>query len=160
MNANGTHVESTAPRPWQFSLRTALIGMTVMALLLATNFLGIVGFHYPRAVENDPLLAPIRVQAIDQERFVLEDGRVLHVVSPSHIELSEKLAGSGNRIDVEEYQPGQVQVFVSERIFVCGMPWARVIEIPLIPDDIPINRRVAVAFAKLEASERVAANRE
>jgi hypothetical protein len=160
MNSNGMHVESVAARPWQFSLRTAWIGMTVIALLLATNFLGIVGFHYPRAVENDPLLAPVRVQAIDKERIVLEDGRVLRVVSPPLIELSEKLAGSDIRIDVEEYQPGRVQVFVSERGWICGTPWVRLIEIPLIPDDIPINRRVPLAFAKLEASDKVAANRE
>ena len=49
------------------------------ALFFGTNGCGLIGFHYPRAVENDPLLAPIRVVSVQGNSLCLEDGRVLQV---------------------------------------------------------------------------------
>ena len=52
--------------------------MLVAAILTATAT-GHISFHYLRAVNNDPLLAPVRVVSVQGDNLHLEDGRVIHV---------------------------------------------------------------------------------
>ncbi len=58
-------IESRPPRRWfQFTVRSLLFVTVLVALFFGTNGCGLIGLHYPCAVENDPLLAPMRVLSV------------------------------------------------------------------------------------------------
>jgi hypothetical protein len=150
MNTDARHGDETS-RPWQFSLRTLFACMSLVSLFLATEFFGITTFRYPRAFENDPLIAPIGVAMLDGDEIRLTDGRVLRFIDAPDLALIEqKLNAGDHRVDIEEYEAGRFIVYVKERGWICGTPWARLISIPLIPQDVPINHRVQLWFASVE----------
>jgi hypothetical protein len=143
--------QPATPKPgvrwFQYSLRTLLLATLLVALFFGTNGFGVVGLHYPRVVENDPLLAPVRVLSVQNNTLHLEDGRVLNVDQLlAEGSLAESIQASDNRVDVESNGPKAVMVFIRTRGWICGTPWARPLNIRLIPDDIPINRRECIGF--------------
>lgn len=107
----------------------------VIALL---NVLGVVGFRYPRVVENDPLLSPVLVAGVTGDRLMLDDGRVFKVIPAEN--LADAIRESGNRVDVEQ-TGGETLIYVKRRGWLCGTPWAALVRIPLFADDVNINRR-------------------
>jgi hypothetical protein len=133
---------------FQFRLRTLLFAVAFTALFFATNGFGIVGLRYPRAVENEPLLSPIRVTAINGNALTLGDGRVLEVADCRY-PLDEAIARSDDQIDVEVSDETSLVFFhVKRRSWICGMPWVRVVNIRLIPEDVPRNRREMVGYGR------------
>ncbi|QDU92660.1 hypothetical protein [Lignipirellula cremea] len=148
MGDNSPAEPPAGPRPFQFRLRTLLIGTLCVAVFLATDGLGVVGLHYARAVDNDPLLAPVRVVRAKKNRLELADGRVLRVESTS--EFDAWIKTSSDQVDLELHEETRyVTVFGKTRGWICGTPWIRLINIPLIPDDVPINRRQIIAYGEI-----------
>jgi hypothetical protein len=143
--------ESHLQRRWSRLGRWALL----LAALLAATFLGaygcgLVGLHYMRAVDNDPLVAPVRVLSVQKSTLRLEDGRALQVdhLLRHDVPLRELIEASGNWVDVEPDGPQTLIVFVKTRRGICGTPWAQPVSIPLIPDNVPVNRREQIGTAK------------
>jgi hypothetical protein len=127
----------------RYRLRTLFLFQTlvfVVPILLSAS--GIVGFHYPRAIDNDPLRSPVYVAHVDATRLVLEDGREFEFANGNH-EPAVMSGQFGNRVDLELQPDGTYTVYRQRTgLFICGTPWARPINIPLVPDDIPLNARL------------------
>lgn len=117
--------------------------------LLACCFLGIIQLHYPRPIENDPLLSPVEVELVSGYTLRLRDGRVFSV-DTSEESLEKIIEESGYRVDIEPLpQSSHSVVYTKRRGWICGLPWLGVINIPVIPDDVPINRRERIGTATL-----------
>ena len=134
-----------------FRLNTPLFRHLFLILLglLVCCFLGIIQLHYPRVLENDPLLKPVDVQSVSGFTLTLRDGRVF-TVDTSEESLERTIEESGYRVDIEPLpQSSHSFVYVKRRGWICGTPWLGVINIPVIPDDVPINRRKQIGTAAL-----------
>src|SRR5262245_8023178 len=99
----------------------------VFALLFAGTSLGIIQFHYPRAVENDPLLSPFSVSSVIGDNLILEDGRRFQVLG-SRESLDTVVEESQYRVDLEP-DGDDIYVFVKRRGWICGTPWVALIQI-------------------------------
>jgi hypothetical protein len=130
--------------------RFFVILLSVALAIFLLERLRVIGFRYPRVVENDPLLAPINVTSIEGDQWTLEDGRVLHMTIIDDREQPQFRAGQPQlRVDLQQ-EGSDTIVFVKRRSWVCGTPWACEIKIPLFPDDVSINRREPIGFAKVD----------
>ncbi|MDH5676573.1 MAG: hypothetical protein OEZ06_30925 [Myxococcales bacterium] len=107
---------------------------------------GFVGFHYPRIIENDPFRNPVRVASVEGTTLTLEDGRRLRLETTRDADLYHRVKASEFFVEVEDFGE-ESYVAVKERMWLCGTPWAYMIRIPLIADDVPINRLVPLGFA-------------
>jgi hypothetical protein len=115
--------------------------------LFVCCFLGVIQLRYPRVLENDPLLKPVAVQSVSGVTLTLRDGRVL-TVDTSEDSLEKIIEESGYRVDIEPLpRSSHSVVYVKHRGWICGTPWLGVIEIPVIPVDVPINRREQIGTA-------------
>ncbi len=86
----------------------------------------------------------MNVRSVTDTQFTLEDGRTFDLVWCSE-PLDEVMKKSEHRVDLEILDAQRVTVvYAKERQFVCGMPWSGLIEIPLIPDYVPRNRRIEI----------------
>jgi hypothetical protein len=129
---------------WLFALQAA-----VLLLLSIACSLRIIQFHYPRAVDNDPLLSPVVVESVSGNTIVLQDGRTLHVEAYDE-PLDQIIQESEFRVDVESAgDDSNLVIFAKRRGWICGTPWTGLIEIPLIADDVPINSREPIGTAKI-----------
>jgi hypothetical protein len=147
-NTSKPAVPSGAPRWFQYTVRLPLMAALLIALFFATNGFGVVGLHYPRAFDNDPLRSPIRVLSVKNNIVELEDGRVLRINRSLVVEpLVELLKASDNLIDLEVTAPNELIIFVKKRGKICGTSWTRLVNISIFPDDIPVNSRESVAYA-------------
>ncbi len=126
----------------------ALLGTVLFfGLIWLALMAGVIGISYPRSVDNDPLLAPLQVVNVEGDTLELADGRrfTFSDIKPS---LSELIAESGNRVDVEPAPYGDFSmIYVKQYRGYCGTPWANAIIIPLFPLDIPVNQRQLLGFA-------------
>jgi hypothetical protein len=126
---------------------------TVLACVCIPTALGIVRIHYPRAVENDPLRAPVKVVQVDDDRLTLSDGRVFRVDVFGE-SLAGLVAASNDRVDLEVNGDGRhAEVFAKHRGWICGTPWVGIINVPLIPVNVSINRRQCIGRGELVSSE-------
>jgi hypothetical protein len=140
-------------RWFQFSLRSLFLAMLLVALFFGTDGCGLVGLHYPRPLENDPLLSPVRVLSVQNNTLYLEDGRVLRVDQMlQEGSLDELIKASDNRVDVVPDGSQTLVVFAKKRGWICGTPWARPLNLQLIPDDVPINHREPVGYGTMGAN--------
>ena len=129
---------------WLFALAPASI-----AFVYATSSLRLIQLHYPRVVENEPLLAPVKVESVTGDTLVLADGRILRV-EVFHKPIDEYMTEPEFHIDLETIgDPSRTIVYVKQRGWLCGTPWVGIIKIPIIPDEVPINHRTSIGFAKI-----------
>ena len=135
-----------------FLLRWWPLGLAILlvAAILAANETGYISFHYLRAVNNDPLLAPVRVFSVRGDNLHLEDGRVIHVHDPGQ-PLDQAVKASENRIDVEPKRgTDELIVFGRERGMICRGPYSgKLLTIPLIADEVKLNSRGIIGFGRL-----------
>ena len=123
-----------------------VLAATAVLVLLCWQF-RIVQIHYPKVIENNPLRSPRKVESISGRNFVLEDGRTFESqMSPD--DLKEFIRESGFQLDIEHEAGDSYAVYYKHRGWLCGTPWAGLIAIPLIPDNVPINSRKLMTFAK------------
>jgi len=117
----------------------------MLVLLVFAASLGIVGFRAPRVVQNQPLMAPIRVVSIDGAKLVLEDKRIIQTEPYSGQDLSNQLSQSDFMVDLEPGAGETVGVYARQTGWICGTPWAQPIRIPIIRDTVYKNRRQLIA---------------
>lgn len=121
-------------------LRIVVYGILLAIVIVVLDGMSVVGFTYPRAVENDPLRKPVHVTTVTSNSFTLADGRSFLVIYDQH-DFSEVITNAGVRVDLDDMGQKEFAVYTAERGWICGTPWARMITIPLIPQSVPINRR-------------------
>jgi|GEM_PF-2533330 len=121
---------------------------SALVVLLVASYLQIIQFHYPRDVENNPLLSPVKVKAVDGKRLHLEDGRIYQIDTLDE-PLDKLIEESGFMVDVEvDAATLDSRLYAKRRRWICGTPWKTgILQIPLIPDDVPINHRQLIGIA-------------
>jgi hypothetical protein len=135
-------------------MRAALTCLAIFALLVVGGaWIGLVGFHYPQVIQNEPLRNPQVVVRLDGTNIVLKSGAVIRVEDMSTQEISNKLSQSAFEIDVERGKYGTVGIIARQNGWVCGTPWAQPIRIPLIRDIVYKNRRELIAVGSYGPSQ-------
>ena len=125
---------------------TILIAVAVIVLACVS---GLVGFHYPHVIQNEPLHHPVAVVRVESNRLWLEDGRVLRLDGADSSQISNKLSQSEFRVDIEKGADGFLGIYARQNSWVCGTPWAQPIRIPIIRDTVYENRRELIAIAEI-----------
>ena len=162
MSAETPEMERTdRPLQWMWLLLLFSAALAVIYLFLVTNGFGIVGLHYPRPINNNPLQAPIHVIAINGNKLDLADGRVVELENPQlpTSEIQQLLQNSQMLVDVEATAPTfphEVMISVKQRHFICGTPWARIISVPLFPDDVDANKKGLLGFGSIRSPHPIA----
>ena len=133
------------------AMKKAIIALSVVLLLTVCAFvcasmIGVVGFHYPRVIPNEPLRQPQKVISVQGTNLFLESGTIIAIDTLEASDISNKLHQSGFEIDVEDSSGGPVAIYARQDGWVCGTPWAQPIRIPLIPDTTYRNRRELIAL--------------
>lgn len=87
-------------------------------------------FHYTRYVNNDPLISPSVVVAIQGNFMRLEDGRsVMFDTRPGVV--NDLVSSLSNRVDLEIAENGEdVTIFVESPYAFCGNPFQAMLGIP------------------------------
>lgn len=139
------HRRSFLLRWWPLGLAILLVAATLTA-----NATGHISFRYLRAVNNDPLLAPVRVVSVQGDDLHLEDGRVIHVHHAGQ-SLDQAVKACDNRIDVEPKRgTDELIVFGREWGMICRGPYSgKLLTIPLVADTVELKRRAIIGFGRL-----------
>ncbi|TWU04650.1 hypothetical protein [Stieleria varia] len=116
------------------------------ALLLAWMS-GVVGFHYTRVVDDEPLQNPVEVIGVVENQLYLSDLRVIKLQTGSHEQLLEAITQSAYQVDIQGTEP-YVTLYARTNRWVCGTPWAQPIRIPLIPETVYRNRREMIGYGE------------
>lgn len=130
----------------QAAIGLLLVICSLLVILCLATSNHILQFHYPRSVQNDPLQSPVIVRSVIGNTLHLDDGRAIEV--KTNAPLDQLIARSDSRVDLE-FDGSEIRVFVNAHGWLCGTPWTALIEIPLIRDDVPINRRELIGFGQL-----------
>ena len=135
-----------------FLLRWWPLGLAILlvAAILTANATSPISFRYLRAVNNDPLLAPVRVVSVQGDDLHLEDGRVIHIHDAGQ-PLDQAVKASDNRIDVEPKRgTNELIVYGRQRGMICRGPYSgKLLTIPLVADTVELNRRAIIGFGTL-----------
>lgn len=126
---------------------------TVFLLLVIAAALGMVGFHYPHVVQDQPLNDPVAVLDVESNRLFLADGRVIEADVDSEQDITNQLAQSDFMIDVEQGQDGFVGIYARQDGWICGTPWAQPILIPAFRDTVYRNRRELIMIGTIVGEE-------
>ncbi len=133
--------------------------LVVAALLLAGgSFLGVVGFHYPRVIQNEPLKNPQKVVSVHGTDIVLERGAVISIHPVTGVDTTEAsqisnlLNQTAFEIEVED-RGGPIAIYGRQNGWICGTPWAQPVRIPLIPDQVYKNRKRLIGLGSYVQSE-------
>jgi hypothetical protein len=115
--------------------------IVVVLLFACAPMIGLVGFHYPRVIENEPLEDPHRVVRFEGSNLFLENGTII-ALEPFWTEpMAEQLKMASFEVDLERQNDGSCYVLARRNGWICGTPWAQPIRIPLIADTVYKNRR-------------------
>lgn len=126
-------------------LPTTSIVIGIVFILFISGPIGLIDWHYPRRVDNDPLLAPVKVLDVDGNIISLEDGRRFAVTSiNASLEaptLMEAIDASNGEVEVVTYG-ADVDIFVKNKLWLCGTCRSRgLIKIPLFASEEHANGR-------------------
>src|SRR5262249_7151652 len=121
------------------------------SLILALGILtGRIRFDYPRSVDGEPLIHPVKVVNIERGCISLDDGRRIEDENNDEVELLRRLRQSDFLVDVEPETDGWVRVYARQKVDHCGTGDVNSISIPIFPvrspryirEDIIIGRVV------------------
>src|SRR4051812_43856517 len=131
-------------------MRTLFITLAVATVLIVGCLMfGVIGFHYPKVIQNEPLHNPQKVVRIIGSDVVMQNGAVLRIDNMDASEISNKLSQSTFEVELDGGPNGEpVAVWARQKGWVCGTPWAQPIVIPLIRDTVYKNRRCVVASGR------------
>ncbi|WP_146534829.1 hypothetical protein [Rubripirellula reticaptiva] len=124
---------------------------TALLVLIVASLVGVVGFHYPNVIENEPLNDPIKVLRVEGNHLHLADSRIIEIQNASDEALTKAIAESDFLVDVEG-SGSLVTVHARQDGWVCGTPWAQPIRIPLFADTVYRNRRDLIAIGEFVGS--------
>lgn len=137
-------------------MRAAILSIAVVALfIMASVGTGLVGFHYPKVVLDEPLCNPKAVVRIDGTNIFLHDGTGIAIDSLGALEISNKLSQSAFEVDVEGAKGETAAIWARQNGWICGTPWAQPIRIPLIGDTVYKNRRQLIAVGSFLSSSQL-----
>jgi len=127
-----------------------IMGMVVVALFVTAWAVGLIGFHYPYIIDDEPLHSPIKVVRIDGRHVLLQDDRTIEFENwmEGRATISEALSQSDFQIDLEPDSNGAYIVWGRQAGWICGTPWTQPIRIPLFKDTVYRNRRQCIGRAK------------
>jgi len=121
-----------------------LAGVLVL-LALGTAF-GMVGFHYPKVIQNEPLQNPQKVTRIEGSNLILQSGAMVRIEDMDSFGMSNRLAQSQFEIELDGgSNGGPVTVWARQNGWICGTPWAQPIRIPVFLDTVYRNRKLIIA---------------
>lgn len=126
----------------KIAIRTGVVSGVI---LLAWCF-GLIGIHYPCLVDNQALENPLKVEVLNGDIMVLDDGRRIQLEGcwcDGGWELA--LEESGQLIEVE-HDGDDLIIFGNLRRSVCGTPWVNLINLPLIEVELPKNQRQVMGW--------------
>jgi hypothetical protein len=112
---------------------------------------GLIGFHYPRVIENEPLKDPHKVVRFEGTNLFLEDGAMIALGPFGSERLGDQLKKANFEIDIERDADGSCSVLSRQPGWICGTPWTQPIRIPLIADTVYRNRRELIAIGSYVA---------
>lgn len=143
---------------WFFRSIKGLLALQaiVLGLLVLASCSGIVQFRYRRYVDNDPLINPIAVDSHTDDTITLKDGRVLILQEDEYDWPESPLSELDmERIDIEAFpkEPGAYVVYVKRQAWYCGTGWYGMINIPIVPHDVPGYWRMPVGTVKFADTE-------
>ncbi|MEM6474320.1 MAG: hypothetical protein AAF802_32600 [Planctomycetota bacterium] len=118
------------------------VGVSVLAYLF-----GIVGFHYPHIIVDEPFKNPTEVIGVVDEHLYLSDLRVIKLHANSHEPLAEVLSQSDYLVDVIGLEP-YVRLYARKNGEICGTSWTQSIRIPLFPETVYRNRREMIGYGE------------
>jgi hypothetical protein len=124
---------------------TATILIVAVLLILCASMIGMVGFHYPHVIQDEPLQHPQNVLRVEGTNIVLESGAMIALDQVDASGISNKLKQSAFQVDIEGAKGGPVGIWARQDGWICGTPWAQPIRIPLIRDTTYKNRRELIA---------------
>jgi hypothetical protein len=124
-----------------------------IAILLVAHVLGVVSLFYRNVVENDPLISPVEITRLDEDRMVLADGRTI-VMLLGAMPYWKDDKDAGRFVDVEIDSTNRVEVYGKKRIFYCGIGDPLVV-LPLIPVNVRRWHRALVASGEIEGLPRI-----
>jgi hypothetical protein len=139
----------------------ATLLIAFVLLIACASVTGIVGFHYPHVIQDEPLHHPQKVTRVDGKNIILESGIVIALDGTQASDISNKLWQSAFKIDIEGSKTGPVAIWARQDGWICGTPWAQAIRIPLIGDTTYKNRRELIAvgdYVEPLANNRTATN--
>ncbi len=123
----------------------------VFMLVLASIPGGIITFHYPEVIQDEPLVNPVHIAKIEKDRLFLKNGSVLRLRDePPEDGWAAVFQQSALQIDVEYLNETSAIIYARQDGWICGTPWAALIRIPLIPDLVYKNRRELITTAELD----------
>lgn len=123
-----------------FKVFLFLIGVSVVIGML--DGCGILGFTYPKVVDNNPLDDPIDIVTITNQVLTLANGQSFSVADGFRWE--DKLYDQ--QIELQSQPDGTIRFFGKRRHLICGTPWARLVTIRLIPVEIKRWTRAEVGM--------------
>ena len=121
----------------------------MLILLVIASALGMVGFHYPHVIRDQPLNDPVKVLRVESNRLFLADNRIIEVDLYPKQEITNQFAQSDFMIDVEHGRDGIVGIYARQNGWICGTPWAQPIRIPIFRDTVYRNRRELITIGKI-----------
>jgi hypothetical protein len=125
-------------------ITTAILVVAVL-LIFCASMIGMVGFHYPHVIQDEPLQNPQKVLRVEGPNIFLESGAIIALDHVDASSISNKLDQSAFRVDIEGAKGGPLAIWARQDGWICGTPWAQPIRIPLIRDTIYKNRRELIA---------------
>ena len=128
--------------------------------VLALDCFHVICIRFPRFVNNNPLLSPIRISRQKSDVFQVEDGRLIQLSSrfldseceskPGDWTIDSLLKITEGQIDLEQVDENTFEVYaaVPRNHIPVGAFWG-LIGLPLIPHNLPANVRRRIGDAKL-----------
>ncbi len=124
-------------------------------LVVSASMIGLIGFHYPDVVQDEPLRNPQKVVRVEGTNIHLESGAIVALDGLDTLEISNKLKQSAFEIDIEGTNKEPVAIWARQDGWVCGTPWAQPIRIPLIRDTTYKNRRELIAVGSYQNAKNL-----
>ncbi len=134
-------------------MRKAKIGIIIFVVLITFGFLiGIVGFHYPQVIENEPFNSPIKVIDMKVNKLFLADGKIIQIDNKFKRDWEKVLSESEFMVDLK-FKKDLFFIYARQKSWICGTPWAQPIRIPLFKDIVYENRIELIAVGKQVTDE-------
>jgi hypothetical protein len=127
---------------------TAYILIIALLLILCAASCGLVGFHYPTVIQDEPLRDPQKIARVEGTNLFLQNGSVIAIDWIKATEISNELRQSSFEVDLEGAKGEPVAIIARQDGWICGTPWAQPIRIPLIRDTVYKNRRELIAMGE------------
>lgn len=131
---------------YKSGMRYAILTIVAVSILILASWAtGLVGFHYPKVIQDEPLHQPLRVVRVEGTNLFLQNGDIIALYGLDASQINNMLSQTAFEIDVKN-QNGDLVIFARQNGWVCGTPWAQPLRVPLFEDTVYKNRRQLIAM--------------